>query len=56
MPQYEFLCHSCHKAFVTILTIAEHEKEEPIKCTHCGSTNIEQIYSAFYAVTSKRSA
>jgi putative FmdB family regulatory protein len=56
MPQYEFLCHACNKSFSTILTIAEHEKEEPIKCPHCGSTNVEQIYSAFYAVTSKKSA
>jgi putative FmdB family regulatory protein len=56
MPQYEFFCHHCHKSFATIRTIAEHEKKGRITCPHCGSKDIEQTYSAFYVVTSKKSA
>jgi len=62
MPQYEFFCNACQKAFSKILTITEHEQEnteheqEKIACPHCGSKNIEQRWSAFSAVTSKKSA
>jgi RNA polymerase subunit RPABC4/transcription elongation factor Spt4 len=37
------------------LTIAEHGKEK-LACPKCGSKNVEQRWSAFYAVTSKKSA
>jgi len=55
MPQYEFFCNACQKAFSKILSITEHEQER-IACPHCGSKNIEQRWSAFSAVTSKKSA
>jgi putative FmdB family regulatory protein len=54
MPHYEFFCNACQKTFSKILTISEHEKE--IACPHCGSKSIEQRWSAFSAVTSKKSA
>jgi putative FmdB family regulatory protein len=52
MPHYEFFCNACQKTFSKILTISEHEKE--IACPHCGSKSIEQRWSAFSAVTSKK--
>ena len=55
MPQYEFFCNACKKTFPRILTIAEHGKEK-ITCPHCGSKNVEQRWSAFSAITSKKSA
>jgi putative FmdB family regulatory protein len=55
MPAYDYLCHACKKTFNQILTIAEHDHSK-IKCPHCGSKDVEQKYSAFYAVTSKKSA
>ena len=55
MPQYEFFCNACKKTFSKILTIAEHGKEK-IACPHCSSKNIEQRWSAFSAITSKKSA
>jgi putative FmdB family regulatory protein len=55
MPHYEFFCHACKKTFSKILTVAEHEKEKII-CPHCGSKNVEQGWSAFSAITSKKSA
>ena len=55
MPHYEFFCHTCKKSFLKTLTIARHEKEKNA-CPHCDSTNIEQRWSAFSVITSKKSA
>ncbi len=55
MPQYEFLCKDCKKPFSKFLTFAAYEKEK-IACPKCGSRNVEQRLSTFYAVTSKKSA
>ena len=54
MPHYEFLCHACKKTFSKILTIVQHDQE--IACPHCGSKNVEQRWSAFSVITSKKSA
>ena len=56
MPHYDYLCHDCSKTFSFILTLAEHENADPPACPHCGSHDVEQLYSGFYAVTSKKSA
>ena len=55
MPNYEFFCNACKKTFSKVLTIAEHDAEKP-SCPHCGSQEVEQRWSAFSAVTSKKSA
>jgi len=54
MPHYEFLCHDCQKLFDKILSLADYEEGE-ILCPHCGSKNVEQRWSAFSAITSKKS-
>lgn len=57
MAHYEFLCNDCKKTFVKTLTISEHDAEKKkIDCPNCGSHNVEQCWSAFTAVTSKKSA
>lgn len=55
MPHYEFFCHNCKKLFARILSLVDYEEGE-ILCPHCGSKNIEQCWSAFNAITSKKSA
>jgi len=55
MPHYEFFCRDCKKAFLKTLTIARHENEK-IACPHCGGKNVEQRWSAFSAITTKKSA
>jgi putative FmdB family regulatory protein len=54
MPVYDYVCLDCHKPFETVLTLHEHDKENP-KCPHCGSKNVEQEAAAFFAVTSRKS-
>ena len=55
MPQYEFYCHACKKTFPKVLTLAEYEEGEVI-CPDCGSKEVEQRWSAFSAITAKKSA
>jgi len=54
MPVYDYVCLDCHKTFETVLTLNEHDKQNP-KCPHCGSKNVEQEVAAFFAVTSRKS-
>lgn len=53
MPHYDFLCHACSRTFPKVLTRAEFE-EGKATCPNCGSANVEQRWSAFYAITSKK--
>ena len=55
MPHYEFLCHNCKKLFSKILSLIDYEEGE-ILCPYCGSKEVEQRWSAFSALTSKKSA
>jgi putative FmdB family regulatory protein len=55
MPHYEFFCHACKKTFSKILALADHE-EGKVACPHCGSHKVEQRWSAFSAITSRKSA
>ena len=55
MPQYEFFCAACEKAFLTTLSLAEYEKGK-IVCPKCGGRKLTQRMTVFYAVTSKKSA
>jgi len=54
MPVYDYVCLDCHKTFEEILTLNDHDHEE-IKCPSCGSKNVEQEATAFFAVTSRKS-
>ncbi len=53
MPVYDYVCHDCHASFELTLTLKEHEID--IRCAKCGSKNIEQEATAFFAVTGKKS-
>jgi putative FmdB family regulatory protein len=55
MPHYEFFCHACKKTFVKILALVDYE-EGRVTCPHCGSHRVEQCWSAFSVITSKKSA
>jgi len=55
MPTYDYICKDCHEAFAKILTLAAHDRD-PIACPKCGSKKVEQEFTTFYPVTSKKSA
>lgn len=55
MPHYEFFCRECKQYFSTILSLVDYE-ENSVVCPKCGSTDVEQRWSPFTAITSKKSA
>jgi putative FmdB family regulatory protein len=55
MPHYEFVCHSCHRSFSKVLALVDYEEGEVV-CPYCGSRDVEQRWSAFSVITSKKSA
>ncbi len=54
MPVYEFTCRDCQKTFEIVRPVSESSSVN-VTCTHCGSAKVERIWSAVYAVTSKKS-
>jgi putative FmdB family regulatory protein len=55
MHHHEFFCHSCKRTFSEVLTLVEYEEGEVV-CPHCGSSDVEQSWSAFYAIATRKSA
>ncbi len=55
MSQYVFHCEDCNKEFTQALHISDMEKGSAVTCPHCGSKRVNQLVSAFSAVTSKKS-
>jgi len=55
MPHYEFICRTCKKTFSRILAVVDSEERE-ITCPSCGSHDVEQLWSAFSAITAKKCA
>jgi putative FmdB family regulatory protein len=55
MPYCEFFCHACKKSFSKVLSLVDYEEGE-VLCPHCGSREVEQRWSTFSAITSKKSA
>jgi len=41
MPTYDFRCQNCMKKFSIFLSYQEYDKAD-IRCTHCGSTNVQR--------------
>jgi putative FmdB family regulatory protein len=54
MPVYDYICKDCQKPFEKILTLTEHDAEK-LSCPNCGSINVEQEATEFFAVTEKKS-
>jgi putative FmdB family regulatory protein len=54
MPHYEFFCHDCKKLFSKILSLVDYENGRVV-CPKCGSKKVEQRWSAFTVITSKKS-
>lgn len=54
MPAYDYRCLKCNETF-TIYISWKEKTQEPVKCPKCGNTEVQKIYSPFYAVTSKKS-
>ncbi len=54
MPRYLYRCLKCQEEFERAEHIEEHGSAHP-KCPKCGSKRVEQVFSAFFAKTAKKS-
>jgi len=54
MPTYEYRCGKCGRRFEKIMTFSEHERKPRPPCPKCSSRKVEQLASAFQAVTGKK--
>jgi putative FmdB family regulatory protein len=54
MCQYVFHCRDCNKEFTVNLHMADRGSS-PVACPHCSGEQVEQLVTAFSAVTSKKS-
>jgi putative FmdB family regulatory protein len=54
MPTYDYRCEKCRKSFSLALTISQHGTKRII-CPKCGSRQVKQKVSAFFAVTKRKS-
>jgi putative FmdB family regulatory protein len=54
MPTYEYRCVACRKEFTRVESLVEHERSKVV-CPECRSTNVERIFTPFYAKTVRKS-
>ncbi|PYP14646.1 MAG: FmdB family transcriptional regulator [Gemmatimonadetes bacterium] len=54
MPIYEYRCTKCRRRFSQQQGIAQHDRRRPA-CPKCKSRAVEQVYSAFFAKTVRKS-
>ena len=55
MPYYEYVCSGCRHRFTVRRTISQYGMKSKIMCPKCSGKEVKRIYSAFTAVTSKKS-
>ena len=45
MPIYEYRCRTCRRKTTTL--VLSRERERDVRCRHCGSTDLEKLWSRF---------
>ena len=54
MPLYDYKCQKCGETFSLVMSFKEKETKK-LECPKCKSSDVKQVYSGFFAVTSKKS-
>ncbi len=54
MPKYEYKCASCGHQFSRVESMAARA-EQLVKCPECSSTEVERVFSEFFAKTIRKS-
>jgi putative FmdB family regulatory protein len=54
MPTYEYRCADCHEVFEHRVRMAD-KTDAPPPCPGCKSQRVEQVFSAFFAKTARKS-
>jgi putative FmdB family regulatory protein len=54
MPTYEYRCLECDEVFERSAKISDLESTRPT-CPRCASESVRQVFSSFFAKTSRKS-
>jgi putative FmdB family regulatory protein len=54
VPTYDSSCRACDRRFEVHLSVQEHDAHQ-VQCPQCQSTAVEQVFTPFATVTSKKS-
>lgn len=54
MPIYEYLCADCGHEFSRSESVSQHGRGR-VTCPKCKSAKVEQVFSAFFAKTTRKS-
>lgn len=55
MPLYEYRCTACETLFSRAQTMSEHSASSRPACPKCKSTDVEPVFSDFFAKTVRKS-
>jgi len=55
MPTYEFECAKCGEKFTQKRTFRDFDRGKAVKCPKCSSTKVQQVLTASFAKTAKKS-
>ncbi len=53
MPSYDYRCGKCRRSFTVVLSIEQHDAKK-VKCPKCGSRQVKQRITPFFAITSRK--
>lgn len=54
MATFEYKCIECGHQFIRATSLSEHRQHPKTTCPKCGSTKVEPVPQAFFAVTGKK--
>jgi putative FmdB family regulatory protein len=55
MPEYDYLCSKCGRAFSVFFSFKELEAKPTIICPQCKSDQVKKQITGFFVNTSKKS-
>jgi putative FmdB family regulatory protein len=55
MPEYDYVCSKCGKAFAVFFSFKELEAKPTVRCPQCQSDQVKKQITGFFAKTSKKS-
>jgi putative FmdB family regulatory protein len=55
MPEYEYICSKCGRAFSAFFSFKEFEAKLAVRCPQCQSDQVTKQITGFFAKTSKKS-
>jgi len=55
MPEYDYVCSKCGRAFSLFFSFKEVEAKPTVICPQCQSDQVKKQITGFIAITSKKS-